>query len=293
MNSLQVGTSFNQYDWCNAQIKCGDILDVACSEFIDDGTGITVYFLYNATGCDYISKSNLVISIKPSGSTKWKIWETYEIPENEGFTYKAIEIIDGTNNEFKVTYKEITKYFNVIEYCPEIDCYEISLEKNQCYQGDTIYVEIINCFTINEDVNWYHEWFIDGIQIDNNTRHYIIQTNNLSIGEHTISARALTYCGTSSELLSTLFIVDNPSDYCDETTCDNYTLYSLKGVWDTNYNTVACIKDVLLKENSIECGYEESEDPEDPEDPELEDTYYLKFVAYSTLALATIRMLRD
>ena len=123
MSTFEIGTGYKQPDFCSALIKCGSSVGVECTEFVDSGTGITVYHLYNVAGCNFISKSSLVIDIRYKGTTEWESWATYTMGGHEGFVYYRIEISGAIDFEFRATYKGITKYYSIVALCvPNWQC---------------------------------------------------------------------------------------------------------------------------------------------------------------------------
>ena len=119
MATFEIGTGYKKTSWCSAEIICnGD-----CPHFTDTGSGVTVYHLYNVSGCDYISKSSLVIDIRYKGADTWLPWITYTMGDYEGFVYYQVDINDGIGWEFKATYKGITKYYSIVAPCvPDWQC---------------------------------------------------------------------------------------------------------------------------------------------------------------------------
>ena len=119
MASFQIGSNIKQTGWCSAEIRCfGN-----CPQFTDSGAGVTVYHLYNVSGCNYISKSSLVIDIKHKDATEWEPFATYTMGGYEGFAYTSITINDAAGYEFKATYKGMTKYYSIVAPCvPDWQC---------------------------------------------------------------------------------------------------------------------------------------------------------------------------
>ena len=160
MVTFEIGSGIKKTSWCSAEIICGG----DCPQFTDSGAGVTIYHLYNVSGCNYISESSLVINIKHKDNTEWEHWVTYTMGDYEGFAYTSIIINDAINYEFKATYKGMTKYYSIVAPCiPDWQC-ELPLngyEEDGCGNRR----ENIDCICVP---NWQCRQPQDGHETDTN-----------------------------------------------------------------------------------------------------------------------------
>lgn len=119
MATFDIGSGIKKTSWCTAEIVCS----YDCPVFTDSGSGVTVYHLYHLSSCSYISKSSLVIDIKSKNSDTWEPWASYTMGDYDGFVYNYITINNGSDYEYRATYKGITKYYSIIPPCvPDWQC---------------------------------------------------------------------------------------------------------------------------------------------------------------------------
>ena len=237
MSTFEIGTGYKQPDFCTALIKCGSKVGVECTEFIDSGAGITVYHLYNVSGCDFISKSSLVIDIRYKGTTEWEPWATYNMGGYEGFTYYWVKIDGGIDWEFRATYKGNTKYYSIVSPC---------VPDWQCRQPlDGYETDINNC----GDPDRYNEDCVnqcEGVVCD-----------NICDGFDLWSQKCDPATGTcvNDQLLETnsgLCGYDSCVGVVCDTICDGFDLWSQK----CDPATGTCVNDQLLESNTGLCGYD-------------------------------------
>ena len=107
MVTFEIGSGIKKTSWCSAEIICGG----DCPQFTDSGAGVTIYHLYNVSGCNYISESSLVINIKHKDNTEWEHWVTYTMGDYQ----KLFEGVRGESS-FRVKKLEslnVLKFFNL------------------------------------------------------------------------------------------------------------------------------------------------------------------------------------
>ena len=210
-------------------------MGVECTEFIDSGAGVTVYHLYNVTGCNYISKSSLVVDIRYKGTTEWESWATYTMGGYEGFTYYWIEIGGGAGFEFRATYKGITKYYSINEPCipnwkcsQPLDGYETDI--NNCGESDRYNEDCVDpCVGVTCpdycDLD-AHVKYVNGICVDGSCV-YDTEENSVECGyDPCVGVTCPDYCDLDAH-------VKYVNGICVDGSC----------VYDT-------------EEKSVECGYD-------------------------------------
>ena len=106
MTSFEIGHDIKKTSWCSAEIEC---FSYKCPQF---PTAARIYHLYNVSGCNYISKSSLVLDIKGHKDDDWSHWVTYQMGGYEGFAYYWYEVT-AVRAYIRATYKGITKYYTI------------------------------------------------------------------------------------------------------------------------------------------------------------------------------------
>lgn len=248
-------------DEFNGRIVCDGSIDTECQEFTNYGDGVRIFHLYTDEG--YIDTADLVLERRPIGSTEWEFSSEWRFGNGENYVYMTVTI-NVSDYEYMSTYKGITKYYTihaVEEPCPAISCGKIELPIATCYRGESVVAYLSWCSVEGEVEYIYYEWYINHNQVVGNVSPHTIDTTYLSVGEHVISARAVTSCGTASELLSITLTVEEPVvDPCEGVTCPDYCDYInhikyYNGV--CNEDTGECI--YYTDMNSEECGFDPCE----------------------------------
>ena len=116
--TLLIGSRIFEYsDGCTAAIVCGSSANKECTTFIDNGSGVRVYHLYNLGGCPYISSSTLTIDLKHKTQDTYSSWASYTMGGYVGYTYLYYDLVGFIDTDFRATYKGVTKYYSVRAPC--------------------------------------------------------------------------------------------------------------------------------------------------------------------------------
>lgn len=123
----------------NGRIVCEGNVNTECSSFINYGDGVEVIHLYVSSG--YISTSLLQLYSRALNSTEeWILDFETSVGGYNDYVWQGL-IVYGSNTEYKVTYKGLTKYYTVLSPCtPDWQCREpldgYETDINNCGEND-------------------------------------------------------------------------------------------------------------------------------------------------------------